>query len=458
MKKHGKKQKNKSKFDNGSKITFDSAGDFTPQSITVEQYAWLDKLGKVKGSNIPPTPNDIEASIPVSEFAAYCSALDKNQYLKAFDIRNRKTPSKSFFSSDYNYEGYKWANEILKKSPLPDLSYESVKNTPSKGYFDIINELKEGTWIKEIYDEMRNSNDEFKKLYQGTWIDECTPITKSNLEKLMSIKKPKNKEMKNKLSDKGLEILLSIPKEEIEAEIERRIIGYNFKDEKSYYAFRTIYHSLKKSIDRDFNLKNPANIEKKIFEVDIKNQECSISLKFAKKHNILDELFTPVYKEENELQSGKWYKTNGDITLWFINSINDKGDGNGYGFLFGQWDIITLNYKRFDFKEASKEYVESMLIKEAEKRGLKQGFIANSMDGKETFRIKGKLFFNMKRNTLYCKLSDRYAPIFENGIWIELKKESNYKTELTKALDNIDKVRKALEKLDSAIKKIKSND
>ena len=47
-------------------------------------------------------------------------------------------------------------------------------------------------------------------------------------------------------------------------------------------------------------------------------------------------------------------------------------------------------------------------------------------------------------------LDELFTPVY--------KEESNYKTELTKALDNIDKVRKALEKLDSAISKIKSND
>ena len=104
--------------------------------------------------------NDIEASIPVSEFAEY------------------------------------WANEVLKKSPLPDLSYESLKSNPTKGYFDITNELKElheGNWIKEMHDKLGNNNEEFKKLYQGTWIDECTPISKSNFEKLMSIKKTKKR-------------------------------------------------------------------------------------------------------------------------------------------------------------------------------------------------------------------------------------------------------------------------
>jgi len=288
--------------------------------------------------------NDIEASIPVSEFAEYCSALDKGRYFIGLDIGNEKDESAEFDTS---------------------CIYES-----------------------------------------------------------------KIKEMK------------------------KEIIGYKFKNESAHNKFVVLLSILSdivfvdKYFAKGFYLKG----------FDINNQDYNLLFKFAKKHNLLDELFTPVYKEETELQSGKWYKTNEDKTLWFINSIDDEGNGSGYGFLFGQWDIITLNYKKFDFKEASKEYVESMLIKEAKKRGLKEGVIANSMDGKGTFRIKGKLFFNVPRNTLYCRLSDRYAPIFENGIWIELKKESNYKTELNKALDSIDKVRKALEKIDSAIKKIKSND
>jgi len=296
----------------------------------------LDKDEKEKSAN------DIEASIPVSEFTEY------------------------------------WINETLKKSPLPDLSYESVKSNPHKGYFDIINELNEGSWI-----------------------DECIPITKRNCEKLMSIKKSKTKEMKKK------------------------IIGYKFKDNDTFNKFCqfmiTFYNTYWG------NGYNTHWFNEKGYDIGLNND---ITLGRLKKHNLLDDLFTPVYKEETELQSGKWYKTNELGTLWFINSIDDKGYGSGYGFVFGQWvrsNGIKLDKKRF--KEASKEYVESMLTKEAKKRGLKQGVIANSMDGKETFRIKGKLFFNMQRNTLYCRLSDRYAPILENGIWIELKKEINYKTE-----------------------------
>jgi len=425
MKKHGKKQKKETESDKLAEY-LESCQDIVDRFLGKAYRETIDAMEKEK------LPNDIEASIPVSEFAAYCSALDEKRYLKAFDIRNRKTPSKSFFSSAYNYEGYNWANEALKKSPLPDLSYESVRSNPHKGYFDIINELNEGTWID----------------------------AKSNFEKLMSIKKPKTKEMKNKLSDKGLENFLSIPKEEIEAEIERRTIGYLFNNEKAYDKFVGAFKLLTGRLYLIPYEKGGFYIDKGCF-YDIPNKDCDSHLQFAKKYNILNELFTPVYKEENELQSGKWYKTNEDETLWFINSIDDNGDGNGYGFLFGQWaksNTIALNNKKFDFKEASKEYVESMLIKEAKKRGLKEWAIANSMDGKESFRIKGGLYFSKQMNTLYCRLSDRYAPIFKNGIWIELKKESNYKTELNKALDNIDKVRKAIEKLDSAIKKIKSND
>ena len=274
--------------------------------------------------------NDIEASIPVSEFAEYCSALGEKRYSKAFDIRSRKTPSKSFFSSAYNYEGYKY------------------------------------NWIKEMYDKLGNSNDEFKKLYQGTWIDECTPITKSNFEKLMSIKKPNiydkhswiNKEGKVKTSNvppkrkdiqerEGLSYQY-IDRTEIDCdwanelnkpktkEMNKEIIGYKFKNESAHNKFTGVYKLLTiKSylVSFPFPYKKEGFYTTKGCGYDVANMECNIFLILAKKYNLLDELFTPVYK-----------------------------------------------------------------------------------------------------------------------------KESNYKTELNKALDNIDKVRKALEKLDSDISKMKSND
>ena len=43
--------------------------------------------------------NDIEASIPVSEFAEYCSALDKGRYFIGFDIGNEKDESAEFDTS-----------------------------------------------------------------------------------------------------------------------------------------------------------------------------------------------------------------------------------------------------------------------------------------------------------------------------------------------------------------------
>ena len=269
--------KNTIKMKNGSEITYDTEDDIKWNTTPINDYVikqYIEEISKEKSAN------DIEASIPVSEFAEYCSALDKKRYSKAFDIRSRKAPSKSFFSSTWNYEG--------------------------------------DNWIKEMYDKIGNNNEEFKKLYQGTWIDECTPITKSNFEKLMANIEPKEEEW-------DLTINFNKPKTK---EMKKEIIGYKFKNESAFNKFcqfmitfyNTYWANGYKS--RWFNEKG--------YDIGLKND---ITLERLKKHNLLDDLLTPVYK-----------------------------------------------------------------------------------------------------------------------------KESNYKTELNKALDNIDKVRKALEKIDSAIKKIKSND
>ena len=381
-----------------------------------DKHSWINKEGKVKTSNVPPKRKDIQER----EGLSY-------QYIDRTEI------------------DCDWANELNKPKT------KEMGNNRTFEYLGGGDAVTRESFTKGNYYLLIDKV--MSPIYPYTFKDDVGDT---------HIVKPKyfKEKMKNKLSDKGLENLLSIPKEEIEAKIERRTIGYLFNNEKAYDTFVRAFKLLTGRFC-------PLPYEKSGFYInkgccyDIQNQDCNIHLQFAKKYNLLDELFTPVYKKETKLQSGKWYKTNVLGTLWFINSIDDKGYGSGYGFIFGVWEEsnrIYFDKKRFNFKEASKEYVESMLIKEAEERGLKQGVIANSMDGKETFRIKGDLVFSKHTNTLYCKLSDRYAPILENGIWIELKKESNYKTELTKALDNVDKVRKALEKLDSAISKIKSND
>jgi len=241
MKKHGKKQKNKSKFDNVSNIVFHSKDDL---NINIDTWGIADRMltdaientkrfikhqeenkNKVQEywDKKEKSANDIEASIPVSEFAEYCRALGENRYSNAFDIRNGKGDN----------------------------------------------------WIKEMFDKLENNNEEFRKLYQGTWIDECTPITKSNFEKLMSIKKPKTKEMK------------------------KEIIGYKFKNESAHNKFLVLLSILSdivfvdKYIAKGFYLKG----------FDINNQDYNLLFKFAKKYNLLDELFTPVYKEESNYKT-----------------------------------------------------------------------------------------------------------------------------------------------------------
>ena len=100
--------------------------------------------------------------------------------------------------------------------------------------------------------------------------------------------------MKNKLSDKGLENLLSIPKEEIEAEIERRTIGYKFKGEKEHFKFLQVFNILQPNTGCDIGSYRKETL------YDITNRENNIFLLFAKEYNLLDELFTPVYKKEKK--------------------------------------------------------------------------------------------------------------------------------------------------------------
>lgn len=303
-------------------------------------------------------------------------------------------------------------------------------------------------------------------------------------------------------------------------EMEREIIGYKFKDEDCYDKFVTVFNELSENVYVDGYNKEGVYWKSGF---DFPNEDWQPYLKFAKRHNFLEELFNPVYKEEfkvgdivvgwhncsnelsrkpweigkivhfvhpknkrsywftdinsirkatpeeieefnkkeNDLKAGHWYKTGKEKSLWFIKSIDSEGKGSGYGYLFGQWtkaEKIQLNKENFDFKESSIEEVEDILIEEAKSRGLKKGALVNPIQNSETIKLTGSMFLSQKMNALFGWDSvGGYSPVLEDGVWVEPKKENEFKTEVEKAIISVDNLRKALEKLEAVTSKLKQN-
>lgn len=126
--------------------------------------------------------------------------------------------------------------------------------------------------------------------------------------------------------------------------------------------------------------------------------------------------------EKPKLEVGKWYKTEDDV-LFHVVSIDSnsyKTYGNykhGWG---GDWRIGKKSNYAKKAVEATKEEVEKALIKEAKKRGFKEGVTFRSATGSLTaFVVEGSLY--LEYSILY---SDGRGCIFYDGNWAEIIEES----------------------------------
>jgi hypothetical protein len=126
------------------------------------------------------------------------------------------------------------------------------------------------------------------------------------------------------------------------------------------------------------------------------------------------------FKEETKLEVGKWYKTeNGRIT--FLESFESC---KGYGFNHSNWHNTEIGFTFIsdpeDWNPATNKEVEDALIKEAKKRGFKDGItvirpnewgeVNNNvtLSGNE-FNFNGNWFGTYKGRRL-----------FKDGVWAEI--------------------------------------
>ena len=150
----------------------------------------------------------------------------------------------------------------------------------------------------------------------------------------------------------------------------------------------------------------------------------------------IEQWFPECFKQK--LEVGKWYQSKDSYAIYFIEEIlNTENENrvNAYGFNNdGIWsENANRSYGRIAkcFRLATTEEVESMLIKEAEKRGLIEGVKINKLDnyyyGVLNTMIIGKPKLELDGDILVTQSTNGYnTALMKDGKWatiVETPKE-----------------------------------
>ena len=154
------------------------------------------------------------------------------------------------------------------------------------------------------------------------------------------------------------------------------------------------------------------------------------------------DLFEEKLKEKGlikeELEVGKWYKHSSN-NIFYCTAINKIGKPLGYGIDgVGRWikeDMGCINGWGGNGELATNKEVETALIKEAKRRGFKEGVKIKGRDYTTTgdfFFSGGNLFIGMQQFSNIC--------ILEDGVWATIIKEEPKKEIVLNGVTYIEKL------------------
>lgn len=131
-----------------------------------------------------------------------------------------------------------------------------------------------------------------------------------------------------------------------------------------------------------------------------------------------------------KFEVGKWYTYNDSSHIFNITEIkNDKIYGYGHSPISG-WTNVTEWYNSKRIIPATDKEVEEALIKEAERRGFKEGVKCHSFIHNRPLTIHGteKKYLGGELNKLHYG-TDTYCcvVVFEHGKWAEIIKDEPIK-------------------------------
>ena len=142
----------------------------------------------------------------------------------------------------------------------------------------------------------------------------------------------------------------------------------------------------------------------------------------------IEKEFPKLFKED-ALVVGKWYiNIDGLKCLHFVTKITDSKEYFAYGFSFSnEWKnnkgFGSVNdYTNKNFRLATDKEVEEALIKEAKRRGFKEGVRIKSkwMPNISANKLNGKFMFDNKFELCAATNGLMIYTIFQNGVWAEI--------------------------------------
>ena len=137
------------------------------------------------------------------------------------------------------------------------------------------------------------------------------------------------------------------------------------------------------------------------------------------------------YEEPISLEKGKWYKqwleaTPGEYKYEFILGCfsGNFSKGDAFGFSANEAWCNDLNFERDRRTElAAKSEIKEMLIKEAKKRGFKEG-VKTDYKEKEESICRNTFTYYILEDTLFANEQSSGGPrIYSNGQWATIVKD-----------------------------------
>ena len=145
----------------------------------------------------------------------------------------------------------------------------------------------------------------------------------------------------------------------------------------------------------------------------------------------IEKEFPKLFKKDS-LVVGKWYR-DGDFLQCFTGEFGNKVS---YGFNpCGNFSNSIGLHKEDKYTPATDKEVEEALIKEAKKRGFKEGVTFKSKWMSNTEKLfDGNFLFDREFELCYRNNNGIWYTLFENGNWAEIVKETITKEQAEKEL------------------------
>lgn len=151
----------------------------------------------------------------------------------------------------------------------------------------------------------------------------------------------------------------------------------------------------------------------------------------------IERLFPKLFKK---LEVGKWYKEpNYGSAIYCITSIESNRNFSAYGFNWeNRWTDKKLDFGTTEdssLTPATNKEVEEALIKEAKKRGFKEGVNFNVCRGSRNVQeFKSGHYFRMRNDGALCIRAAGCGTVFYKGKWATIIKETITKEQAEKKL------------------------